>query len=267
MKSQRKNILNADLRLTIAEMVHRSGEGHIPSSYSVLDIIATLYSGILNINPSRPDSPTRDYFVLSKGHGAAALFAVLNKIGIISDNDIDSYSTPDGILGGHPDATKVPGAEFSTGSLGHGMPMAVGIALGLKIRGKSNQVFVLVGDGECQEGTIWEAANIAANRGLDNLTVIVDWNGSAAQLMPIDDLPAKWAAFGWETLLIDGHNPSELLRVARLPRSGTLPRVILATTVKGHGIDFLEGHGKWHHRIPSGQEMELIRSNLGVGSV
>jgi len=246
-------------------MVYQSGEGHIPSSFSVLEILETLYKSVLQFDSERPDYKERDFFVLSKGHGAAALFAVLHSYGFLTDADIHEYGSPKGILGGHPDSTRVPGAEFSTGSLGHGLPMSVGVAMGLKIDSLRNQVFVLVGDGECHEGTVWESANVATNNKLDNLTVIVDWNGSAAQLMPQDDLPAKWEAFGWETLVIDGHAANEIQNAALKPRIEGTPRAIIAKTTKGFGVDFIMGHGQWHHRIPSEEEMSSIRNVLLAG--
>jgi len=257
-------ILNKDLRIKIAEMVMCSGEGHIPSSYSIVDIIDHLYGGVLRIDPKNPSSDERDYFILSKGHGCGAFFAVLHKYGFVSDADINDYSTSRGILGGHPDMTKVPGAEASTGSLGHGFPTAVGLALGLQIKGHDNRVFALLGDGECHEGTIWESASIGANLNLGNLCAIVDWNGSAAQLMPLDNLPAKWRAFGWETHEIDGHSSVELEAVfnkINYSRNG-VPKVIIARTVKGKGVSFVEGHGKWHHRIPSNEEMSALQKEL-----
>ena len=167
--------INSDLRLRIIEMICNSGEGHIPSSFSIVDIIEHLYGSVLNVKPDNATWSNRDYFILSKGHGAAALFVVLEKYGFISALDLENYGTKLGILGGHPDSTKVPGVEACTGSLGHGMPMAVGIALGLKIQKKENRVYCLVGDGECQEGTVWEAANIAANQQLNNLIAIVSF--------------------------------------------------------------------------------------------
>ncbi|MDX2187690.1 MAG: transketolase [Opitutaceae bacterium] len=255
---------NNDLRLKVARMVKASGEGHIPSSFSIIDLIDFLYGHVLKIDPKSPKDPDRDYFILSKGHGAAGFFAVLHKYGFVSDQDIADYSTSRGILGGHPDTTKVPGAEASTGSLGHGFPTAVGTALGLRIRSLPNRVFALLGDGECHEGTIWESANVGANQKLGNLCAIVDWNGSAAQLMAQDDLPAKWAAFGWEVHVIDGHDTS------RFPQTFTSlsfssvgrPKVIIARTVKGKGVSITEGHGKWHHRIPNDEEMVQITQEL-----
>ena len=162
--------------------------------------------------------------------------------------------------------TIVPGAEASTGSLGHGFPTAVGVALGLRIQGRDNRVFALLGDGECHEGTIWESANVAANQRLGNLCAVVDWNGSAAQLMPLDDLPAKWRAFGWEAHEVDGHSADALqtlFETLAFARSGS-PKAIIARTVKGKGVSFVEGHGKWHHRVPTDEEMNEIIAELSA---
>jgi len=256
--------MNNDLRITISNMVHKSGEGHIPSSFSIVDIIDHLYGNVLNVKSDNPDWDGRDYFILSKGHGCGALYAVLHKYGFITDLDIEDYSTSKGILGGHPDSTHVPGAEASTGSLGHGFPTAVGIALGLKIKKEQNKVFALLGDGECHEGTIWEAANIAANRELNNLCAIVDWNRSAAQLMPQDDLPEKWKAFGWDVHIIDGHSSEDMEKTFKeiLMSGNKKPKAIIANTIKGKGISFIEGHGPWHHKVPSDEELELIKNEL-----
>lgn len=255
---------NKDLRLTIAQMVRNSGEGHIPSSFSIVDIIDFLYGKVLKYNATHPKWADRDYFILSKGHGAAALFVVLNKYGFIKNSDLEIYGTKEGILGGHPDATVVPGVEASTGSLGHGFPTAVGTALGLRIRNMPNKVFCLIGDGECHEGTIWESANIAANLKLGNLCVIIDLNGSAAQLMPIDDMKSKWLAFGWNVFQIDGHSTSELKKVFNQLEFNSIgqPIAIVANTIKGKGVKFLEGHGKWHHKIPNDSEMQQIVKEL-----
>jgi transketolase len=256
--------MNNNLRIKITEMVQRSGEGHIPSSFSIVDIIDYLYGNVLKFDPANPDWEDRDYFILSKGHGCGALYVVLNKYGILQDKDLMDYSTQKGILGGHPDMTIVPGAEASTGSLGHGFPTAVGLALGLRILGKSNRVFVLVGDGECHEGTIWESANVASNLQLGNLCTIVDWNGSASQLMPKDDLPGKWKSFGWDIKVFDGHSAhdfNETFRALNYSNFGN-PKVVVGKTIKGKGVSFIEGHGIWHHRIPNSNEMELIYKEL-----
>jgi transketolase len=257
-------VSNKDLRLAIARIVQRSGEGHIPSSFSIVDIIDHLYGHVLRVDPKNPRWEGRDYFVLSKGHGCGGLYVVLHKYGFLTDRDLETYGTPEGILGGHPDRTCVPGAEASTGSLGHGFPTAAGIALGLKIQGKPNRVFALLGDGECHEGTVWETANVAANRGLGNLCAIVDWNQSGAQLMPKDDLPGKWRAFGWQVHEVSGHDLEALTAAFAgldMRLDGT-PNVVIAHTVKGFGVSFTQGHGKWHHRIPDATEMREIEREL-----
>ncbi len=256
--------MNKDLRKKIVDMVYRAGEGHIPSAFSIIDIIAYLYEKVIKFDPKNPDWNERDYFVLSKGHGCAALYVVLEKYGYIKQYDLDNKSKKGAILGGHPDRTKVPGAEASTGSLGHGLPTTLGIALGLKLRGKKNKVIVFVGDGECNEGTIWESALIASNLKLGNLCCIVDNNGSAAQVLPVADLKLKFDAFGWETYVIDGHNQKELEEVFKKIRfefSGK-PKLIVANTVKGKGVSFMETHGPWHYKVPNKEELELIYKEL-----
>lgn len=250
--------MNSDLRLRILHMICASGEGHIPSSFSIVDIINYLYEQIIDIKSLRNNSIDRDYFILSKGHGAAALYVVLEKYGLLTSSELESYGKGDSILGGHPDTTKIKYVEASTGSLGHGLPIATGIAMGLKIKGINRKVFCLVGDGECQEGTVWEAANIASNQGLENLIVFVDWNGSAQQLMPTENLGEKWKAFGWKVFTCDGHSNTELRQTLLDVSKVTGPAVILAKTVKGKGSKLIEGHGIWHHKIPNAQELEQI---------
>jgi transketolase len=255
---------NADLRRKIVEIIHNAGEGHIPSSFSIVDIVNHLYERVLQYRADDPKWPDRDYFVLSKGHGCAGLYVVLHKFGFLTDEDLEKYSQKDGRLGGHPDVTSVPGAEASTGSLGHGFPTAVGIALGLRIQGRSNRVFALLGDGECNEGTIWESALVAAKQQLGNLVAIVDLNGSAAQILPVDPLSDKWRAFGWDAIDIDGHDPVQLAAAfdgLTYSPQGT-PRVIVAHTVKGKGVSFVEGHGPWHHKIPNATELAALYQEL-----
>ena len=256
-----KKNLNIDLRKKIVEIITRSREGHIPSSFSILDIIHYLYAHVLRIDPKHPKSEDRDYFILSKGHGCAALYVVLHKFGFLSDEQLESYSLKGSILGGHPDTTKVPGVEASTGSLGHGFPTAAGIALGLKIQQQTNRVFALLGDGECNEGTIWETALVASKQCVNNLTAIIDLNGSAAQILPVDPLGDKWKSFGWEVTEVDGHDENQLASAFSSASQGK-PRVIIAHTVKGKGVSFIEGHGKWHHKIPTSEENELIFQEL-----
>ncbi len=256
---------NKDLRRCIVDLVTRSKGGHIPSAFSIVDIIATLYGHLLRFDPQRPEADDRDHFILSKGHGCAALYAVLHRHGFLSDAQINGYLGFDSILGGHPDRTKVPGAEASTGSLGHGLPFSVGVALGLKIRGQRNKVVTLVGDGECHEGTVWESALVAQNLGLGNLCCIVDYNGSAAQILPHPDIAGQWRAFGWQVCAVDGHDPAAI-REAVAPfmaaEQATQPLAVIAHTVKGRGVSFLESHGPWHHRIPNPDEYAAIMKEL-----
>lgn len=257
-------VINRGLRKTIAEIVCRAKEGHIPSSYSIVDVIHFLYENILQFDPKNPNWNERDYFILSKGHGSAALFVVLHKFNFLTDKQLLSYGKYGSILGGHPDVTKVPGVEASTGSLGHGFPTAAGLALGLKIQGRGNKVYALLGDGECNEGTIWETALVASRQKLANLTAIVDLNGSAAQILPVDPLADKWKAFGWNVIEVDGHNNESLADGFKGVRrfNNALPTVLLAHTVKGKGVSFVEGHGTWHHKIPTLIELDQIFQEL-----
>ncbi|NQU67569.1 MAG: transketolase [Candidatus Marinimicrobia bacterium] len=256
--------MNKLLRKKIVQTITTGGEGHIPSSFSIVDLIDVLYSKHLKFNSTNPTWAERDYFVLSKGHGCMALYVVLEKFGFITQSDLDQYGNFDGILGGHPDRTKVPGIEASTGSLGHGLPIAVGIALAHQIRQNENRVYVLVGDGECHEGTIWESALVAHNLKLNHLCCIVDYNGSAAQIMPHPNISDQWKSFGWNVLNIDGHTEDEIDKALCTFRSNQndKPSVIIAKTVKGKGVSFLESHGIWHHKIPNQLEYNAIIEEL-----
>ncbi len=257
-------ILNKDLRRQIVDMVVTGNNGHIPSAFSIVDIVSHLYRCVLKFDPGNPEWAERDVFILSKGHGCLALYVNLHRHGFITDDDVAQFCRKGGILGEHPDFRKVPGVEASTGSLGHGLSYAVGIALGQRIKGLGNRVFVLVGDGESHEGTVWEAAHVARNYELGRLCVVVDWNHSGMQLLPHDDLPAKWQAFGWRTKVIDGHDEGELGAAFDSVQfeSRGIPTAIIAKTVKGKGVPMLEGHGMWHHRIPNAEEYARIMEAL-----
>ena len=262
METESAEILRK-LRLQIAEMVFRSGEGHIPSSYSVVDII---YSTYKFFEQDLGNESTSGRFVLSKGHAAASLYAVLVQFGIMDQYLLDEYGISGGRLGGHPDRNKQKGVEANTGSLGHGLAYCVGLAMAGQILGKREFYVCLVGDGECQEGSTWEAASIAANNRLRNLIVVVDWNKSASQLQPIENLKEKWESFGFQVIQASGHDVEEMLGAFNFALSNSErvdhPWVIIAETIKGKGVDFIEGHGKWHHRIPSLEEMNEIRVQL-----
>lgn len=256
--------MNNDLRRQVVDLVTRGKGGHIPSAFSIIDIVDTLYGRFLKYDPANPAWEERDYFILSKGHGCVALYVVLQKYGFLASADIEEYLSFEGILGGHPDRTIVPGAEASTGSLGHGFPFATGIALGLKIKQKPNKVVVLVGDGECHEGTIWEAALVAQSRRLGNLCCIVDFNGSAAQILPHPNIASQWESFGWRVRVIDGHDIDQISDALCELSSyeGDQPTAIIANTVKGKGVSVMEAHGPWHYKVPSREEYEAILVEL-----
>ena len=242
------------IRYSILQSCFKIKEGHIGSAFSVIEILYVIFKRYFK----------KHYFILSKGHAAIGVYAVMNHFKILNNKDYKSFCKLNSRLGGHPDSTKIPGVEASTGSLGHGFPTAIGVALGLKIKKKSNRIFALLGDGECHEGTIWESANIGANQQLGNLCAIVDWNQSAAQLMPVDDLPGKWESFGWEISVIDGHSQSELESFfSNLDFDiHSKPKVLLAKNIKGKGVSIIEGHGAWHHKIPNDEEFEIIKKEL-----
>ena len=189
---------------------------------------------------------------------------MLEEYGFISEEDIKAKGTEWGILGGHPDCTKVAGAEASTGSLGHGLVTAMGIALGLKIQGKSNKVFSVVGDGESNEGTVWETALIAQNLNLGNLCLIIDKNSSIDQILKFPNMKSVWESFNWEVYEVDGHNEDEILEAIETMEFDldSKPKVIIAHTIKGKGVSFTEGHGPWHHKIPTDEEMKNIEREL-----
>ena len=247
-------------RRTIIETAAAAGEGHIPSALSILDILWVLYDGVLDIDPADPDAKSRDRFILSKGHGCLALYAVLAGKGFFPHAALASFGKYDSPFGGHPDCRKLAGVEASTGSLGHGFPIAVGCALGLRIRGLPARVFCLIGDGEANEGSVWEAAMVAAHHRLHNLTCVVDGNHSTDRALELGDIGAKFAAFGWAVREVDGHDHAALRRAFARDGSGK-PLSIIAHTVKGYGCTSMENEPAWHHRAPARAELaELLQS-------
>ncbi len=249
------------LKRTILRMSVRSSEGHIASAFSVLDILWALYNGILNVDPRNPAWDARDYFILSKGQASMGLYTVLAEKGFFAEQELEKFSEFSGILGGHPDANKVPGVEASTGSLGHGFPMALGIALGLRIQKKDNRVFVLIGDGESNEGSIWESALLAAHHRLVNLTCILDYNHSNDRALVLGDMKSKFLAFGWNAIAVNGHDREELNSALKAP-SLDRPKVIIANTIKGKGCPTMENNPEWHHKSPSEQELKTLLEEL-----
>ena len=254
---------NNYLRRQIVDMTVSGKDGHIPSAFSILDIVTFMYENVLRVNSENPLDEKRDIFILSKGHGCLAQYVNLRNKGFVTDDDIEMFCKFGGILGEHPDMTKINGVEASTGSLGHGLSFAVGIAIACKIQKRKNRVFVLIGDGESQEGTVWEAAHIAANYELNNLCVVVDFNQSGMQLLPKENLKEKWLAFGWDASQFNGHEEEGIQSFFLGLKKKTLqPTVGIANTIKGKGVSFMEGHGKWHHRIPDDREYAAIMDEL-----
>ncbi len=247
------------LRRDIIDMSERSS--HVASALSCVDICAALYFGVLDVAPERAAGEPRDVFVLSKAHGCMALYAVLARAGFLDRDTLKTYARTGSILAEHPLADKVPGIVFGTGSLGHGLAVAGGMAKAFQFRGLSSRAFVLLGDGECDEGSVWEAAGLCATQELDNLTAIVDCNGlqacgECADISAKVSLPQCWAAFGWAVEETDGHDYDALQAVFRRPNPERQPRAVICHTVKGKGIDFMEGNLEYHYRPVRGEERD-----------
>jgi len=250
-----------DVRLRDLRMVYEAGLGHIGGELSATDILVTLFfGGVLRYDPANPDDPERDRFVMSKGHSAAALYTTLAMAGYFDVAELDTFLEPMSRLNGHPDRNRVPGVETNTGPLGHGFPVAVGIAISGQMDDAERRTYVLTGDGELQEGSMWEAAMAAGHFGLDKLVCIVDRNrlqqGDRTELtMGLDPLPDKFAAFGWAVREVDGNDPAALLDTfAALPFEPGKPSCVIANTTKGRGVSFIEDRKEWHHRIPTAEE-------------
>lgn len=256
------------VRLQTFEMIARAGAGHIGGSFSSTDILVALYyGGILAHDPSNPRWNERDRLIASKGHGSLALYPILADRGFFPVELLDGYASKESFLSGHPD-TRVPGIETVTGSLGHGLGIGAGIALGARLKGESHRVFVLLGDGECQEGSIWESAFFSAQHELDKLVAIVDNNGITAtdftaSSMAVEPLDKKWQAAGWQTSIVDGHSIEQIIDELNRPATDSRqPKVILARTVKGKGVSFMENDPAWHHGVPKGEQIERARAEL-----
>lgn len=250
-------VINGDLRYLIAHSAYKAGGGHIPSCFSCIDLINSLYE-LFNIATDKKFN-----FVLSKGHAALSLYSVLFKYGLIKREDLINLNKKGSSLGGHPDAAKVPNVLFNTGSLGHGLPCSLGYATALKKI--DHKIFCMIGDGECNEGTTWESAAIANSLKVGNLTVIVDFNKSTNNVLPFFDITKIWKSFGWDVIEIDGHDLVQIENSLKASvENKDKPTVIIANTIKGFGIPFMENNGTWHYRCPSEDEMCEIKKILGV---
>lgn len=260
-----------ELRKIIFESICQCGGGHIAGSLSIVEILTVLYYGVLKVDAKNPKDSARDRFILSKGHAGIALYAILADKGFFPKSELNKFGRKGGILGGHPDMHKVPGIEASTGSLGHGFPFGIGIALSGKLYKKGYRVFVLLGDGECQEGSVWEAAMFAPQHKLDNLIAIIDYNKIQAMdrldnIVTLNPLADKWQAFGWEVREVDGHNLRALRETLEsAPFKKGKPSLIIAHTVKGKGISFMENTPIWHYRLPNRKEMKIACKELNIG--
>ena len=256
----------SDIRVSVVNTIQGAGIGHIGGDFSVADILTTLFFGVLRLDPANPAWPDRDRFILSKGHCSAALYSVLAARGFIGKDDLASFMAPLSALNGHPNRRKVPGVEANTGPLGHGLPIGVGCAIAARLAGKDWRTFVVLGDGELQEGSNWEAAMTAAHHRLANLTAIVDRNRlqqgarteDTSRLEPLAD---KWRAFGWDVREVDGHDHGALLDVFSMPPTDR-PRCVIARTFKGKGGSFMEDRVEWHHKVPSAEQVEAILAEL-----
>jgi len=235
-------------------------EGHIPSALSILDILEVVYGKILNLDLIKKQSINRDYFILSKGHGCLALYTILEKFKLMNKKELENFCSFNGKLGGHPDSTKNKFIECSTGSLGHGLPMSLGIAFGKKMQNIKGRVITLIGDGECNEGSVWETALLASHHNVKNLTCIIDHNKSTDRALKIDSLLKKFLAFNWDAIIVDGHDHESIYKA--LKKNQKKPLAIIANTIKGKGISFMENNPEWHHKKIDSLIKKKIYKNL-----
>ena len=258
--------LSRKIRIHVLDMVNYAQSSHIGASYSIVEILVILYSKILKINPRNPNEITRDKFILSKAHGSCALYAILAEFTFFPSDLLKKHYIDGGVLPGHLDKESAPGIEHSMGSLGHGLPFGVGLAYANKIDKNQGQIYVLIGDGECNEGTIWESAMFAGHHKLDNLTVIVDYNkiqsfGRVDEIINLEPFGQKWTSFNWEVYEIDGHNFEQL--IAAFESKSIKPKVIIANTIKGKGVSFMENKLEWHYKSPNSEQYESALKELG----
>lgn len=261
-------LLAKNVRQNILQLVHRTQSPHIGGSFSIVEILVSLYFQFLHVSPLDPENPERDRFILSKGHACPALYAVLAARGFLKPEDLQGFAVDGGTLEQHPRRDVQKGIEVSTGSLGHGLSIAAGMALAARHDGKKHRVIALVSDGELNEGSVWEAIMFAAHHRLDNLTAIVDLNkiqalGYTREIINLEPLSRKWVSFGWEVREINGHDLTEISRaLGDLPFSPGKPSVIIAQTVKGKGVSFMEDQLLWHYRAPNAEEFQKALREL-----
>jgi len=261
--------LARQVRRRSIQMVYEAGLGHPGGDLSAADILVTLYFGVLRVDPENPEEPRRDRFIMSKGHCCASLYSTLALKGFFHEEELAEFMAPLSRLNGHPNRTELPGVEANTGPLGHGMPIAVGAALAAKMDGAAWRTFVLTGDGELQEGSNWEAIMAAAHYHLDNLVLIVDRNGiqqggETESILAVEPLAEKFRAFGWAVREVNGHDCAALLDLFRaVPFEAGRPGCIIARTVKGKGVSFMENRAEWHHGVPDEAQLSAALRELG----
>lgn len=247
--------LSIRLRLKVWDMAYKAKASHMGGNFSMADIISVLYHDVVNVNPQNPKDENRDRVILSKGHCCAIIYAVLAEYGFFSEAELEHFGENGSVFTCHV-SKRVPGIEFSSGSLGHGVAVAAGIALNGKLQGRNYRAYAICGDGECDEGSVWEMAMFAGQHKLDNFTVIIDANkiqamGDTKDIIDLQPLKEKWKLFGWTALDIDGHDHDELRKAFNAPHDGK-PKVIIANTIKGHGVSFMENNLWWHYQVPFG---------------
>lgn len=258
------------LRKRIFTVAYRGGMGHLASCFSAVEIIYTLFcKGVLRVDPKNPKEINRDRFVLSKGHGGLALYTVLELAGFIPKEDIDTYLKPNAVIGGEPNYGDAPGIEASSGSLGHGLSMAVGMAMAQKCDGAGAKTYCLIGDGESQEGTIWEAAMAASSFELSNLVGILDCNelqktNRIEETMKYISWEEKWKAFGWNVVTVDGHDVDAMAETFSSLPENNKPTMVIAKTTKGKGVSIMEAVPKWHFKMPNKKELKVIMEELQI---
>lgn len=255
-----------NIRKSILNMVHYSKSSHVGSCLSIVDILTILYFKTLNIDPKNPTMVNRDKFILSKGHAGAALYATLAEKGFFEKSVLQKYYIDDGMLPGHLDMTAVPGIEVSSGSLGHGLSLGIGMAYANRFDSNTGKVFVMLGDGECNEGSVWEAAMYAPSIKLSNLTAIIDFNkiqsfGRTNDIIDQSNMVERWRAFGWEAIEIDGHDLAAIERALQIKTDK--PKAIVAHTVKGKGVSFMEDKLEWHYKSPNDEQLKTALMELG----
>ena len=260
---------SVQLRKSVVRTLAASRRGHLAPALSLIEILRVLYDHILRLDPEDPLWPDRDRCILSKGHGCLALYAVLQDKGFIGVEDLEGFCSHGAMLGGHPEHRKIPGVEATTGSLGHGLPIGLGYALAARMDGRPSRVFVVMGDGECNEGSVWEAAMIAAKHRADNLVAIVDYNkqqsyGTTSEVLELEPFVDKWRAFGFAVAEVDGHDPEALRGLfASVPLEQGKPTAVICHTVKGKGINFVEANLAWHHKSSlTDQDIERLMQAL-----